>query len=59
MGDMATRADCAEVLDALESLHLPEARNADVMLAVLRAFRLIADCRKSTTQPAARPTREA
>ena len=56
---MATRADCAEVLDALESLHLPEARNADVMLAVLRAFRLIADSRKSTTQPAARPTREA
>jgi hypothetical protein len=46
VGDLATRADCAEVLDALDALRIPDRRRADSMLDLLRAFRLIESSRK-------------
>lgn len=48
MGDLSTQADLAEVLDALALQRMTDQQRADVMLRLMRAFRVIADSRKHT-----------
>ena len=41
MGDLAIRASLAEILDALAEQRMTDQQRADVMLRLMRAFRLV------------------